>query len=264
MGKSMYIIDGMKHDSVTDPPDQIPFPDPEFVDNPEPRCPCVLLLDTSGSMNDVKQVSQPLSPIQKILSDQRGPRTVRPIDELNAGLLAFRDELMADELAVKRVEISLVTFGPVRKIIDFQTPDLFRAPKLAAEGDTPMGLAIEKAVEMVRDRKAAYRQNGVSYYRPWIFLISDGEPTDDWRRAAEIVRAGEQTKSFAFFAVGVEGANFDILNRIAVRQPLKLSGLRFREMFMWLSSSLSSVSRSSPGDDVALENPAAPDGWASI
>src|SRR5262249_1252234 len=151
--------------------DQIPFPDPEFVDNPEPRCPCVLLLDTSGSMNDVKQVAQMLSPVQKILSESRTIRSVRPIDELNAGLLTFRDELMADELAGKRGEIALLIFGPVKKTTDFKPPNLFGAPKQTAEGDTPMGQAIEKAVEIVRDRKAAYRQNGVSYYRPWIFLI---------------------------------------------------------------------------------------------
>jgi len=244
--------------------DQIPFPDPEFVDNPEPRCPCVLLLDTSGSMKDEKKVSPALSPVQRLTHVSMPSRTVRPIDELNAGLAAFRDELMADELAVKRVELSLVTFGPVRKLTDFQSPDVFRPPHLNAEGDTPMGTAIEKAIEMVKERKAAYKQNGISYYRPWIFLISDGEPTDNWQRAAELIIAGEQAKAFAFFAVGVEGADFDILSRLSVRRPLRLDGLRFRDMFMWLSSSLSSVSRSMPGDDVVFKNPTAPDGWASL
>lgn len=244
--------------------DQIPFPDPEFVDNPEPRCPCVLLLDTSGSMNDEKKIAQPTSPVQRLFHEGLTPGTVRPIDELNAGIAAFRDELMLDELAVKRVELSLVTFGPVRRLTDFQTPDLFCPPKLKAEGDTPMGKAVEKAIELLQDRKAAYRHNGISYYRPWIFLMSDGEPTDDYHHAAELVRQGENAKSFAFFAVGVEGADFDVLSRLAVRQPLRLNGLRFQEMFVWLSSSLSAVSRSIPGDDIPLKNPIAPDGWASL
>jgi uncharacterized protein YegL len=249
---------------VKETPDQIPFPDPEFVDNPEPRCPCVLLLDTSGSMKDEKKVSLALTPVQRLTSDTASARTVRPIDELNAGLVAFRNELMADELAVKRVEISLVTFGPVRKLTDFQPPDVFRPPTLNAEGDTPMGAAIEMAIEMIKERKSAYKQNGISYYRPWIFLISDGEPTDHWRHAAELIIAGEQAKAFAFFAVGVEGADFDVLSRLSVRRPLRLDGLRFRDMFMWLSASLSSVSRSLPGDEVTFNNPAAPDGWASL
>jgi uncharacterized protein YegL len=244
--------------------EQVPFPEPEFVDNPEPRCPCVLLLDTSGSMNDERVVSTALSPVQQLLQDSLAARTLKPIDELNAGLVAFQRELLADELAVKRIEIAVVTFGPVKLLSDFQSPDLFRPPRLNAEGDTPLGAAIERAVELIGARKAAYKQNGISYYRPWIFLLTDGEPTDDWQRAAQLVRVGEQSKAFAFFAIGVEGAKFDILRQISVRQPLRLNGLPFREMFRWLSASLSAVSRSSPGDEIALKNPASPDGWASL
>lgn len=246
--------------------DQVPFPEPEFVDNPEPRCPCVLLLDTSGSMKDERKVSAPasLSPLQQLLKDSPVTRSVRPIDELNEGLKAFRNELMADELAVKRVELSLVTFGPVRQLTDFQTPDVFRPPQLTAEGDTPMGSAIEKAIQLVNDRKTVYRQNGISYYRPWIFMISDGEPTDNWQRSVELVRNGEHAKAFAFFAVGVEGADFKKLSQLSIRQPLRLNGLRFQEMFMWLSSSLGYVSRSATSDEIKLTNPVTPDGWAAL
>jgi uncharacterized protein YegL len=221
--------------------DQKPFGTSDFALNPEPRCPCLLLLDVSGSM------------------------TGEPITELNAGLKAFREELAADELASKRVEVACITFGPVNVATEFETAGVFQPPWLRAMGDTPMGAAIASGIELVRLRKEAYRANGIAFYRPWIFLITDGAPTDEWKGAAKRVKEGEASKAFAFFAVGVEGANMDILRQIAVREPLKLKGLRFRSLFQWLSNSMKSISRSTPGDEVPLKSPTeGPDGWASI
>jgi uncharacterized protein YegL len=221
--------------------DQVPFGESaEFALNTEPRCPCLLLLDTSGSM--------------------RG----KPLDELNAGIRQFKDELFADEMAQKRVEIAIVGFGPVRVLTEFQTPDVFDPPTLTATGDTPIGAAIEAGLALLDQRKQAYKNNGVSYYRPWIFLITDGGPTDYWQAAAEKVKAGEAANSFSFFSVGVEGARMDILSQITTREPLKLQALRFRDLFSWLSNSLGSVSQSKVGTAVALENPAAPGGWGSV
>jgi uncharacterized protein YegL len=64
--------------------------------------------------------------------------------------------------------------------------------------------------------------------------------------------------------VGVEGASFDILKQISVGEPIALKGLRFRDLFAWLSSSLSAVSQSNPGDEVKLANPIVPNGWGTI
>jgi uncharacterized protein YegL len=222
--------------------DQIPYDPPKtfdeniFVENPEPRCPCVLLLDKSGSM------------------------TGRPIEQLNDGLVAFKSELLADPLAAKRVEVAIVSFGPVARDLDFTSAAHFDPPRLEASANTPMGEAICVALDMVEERKATYRANGVAFYRPWVFLITDGAPTDSWTEAATRIHGGEERKKFAFFAVGVEGADMETLKRIAQREPLRLTGLQFRELFQWLSKSLTTVSHSQVGEEVALPPP----GWAKL
>lgn len=213
----------------------------EFTDgNPEPRCPCVLLLDTSYSMDG------------------------NPIDKLNVGIQSFKHALMEDDLAMLRVEVSIIKFGGSVNIIqDFITADEFIPPVLSASGDTPMGNAINLALDKIQEQKQLHKASGRSYFRPWIFMITDGAPTDGnaWRVAAQKVKENETNDKVVFFAVGVEGANMDILRQISTRQPLKLKGLNFREMFLWLSRSLTKVSNSKPGEKVDLESPL---GWGQI
>ncbi len=216
---------------------QSPFIADVFAENPEPRCPCVLVLDTSGSMEG------------------------RPLTQLNAGYQTLLTELLEDALASKRVELAVVTFGPVKLVQDFETPDMISASDLDVTGDTPMGEAIEFAIDLVKQRKDVYREAGIAYYRPWIFVITDGSPTDSWKAAARAVKEGEASNAFSLFAVGVEGADMETLKQIAVREPIRLKGLRFAELFRWLSNSLKSVSRSTTTERVALP---APTGWAEV
>jgi uncharacterized protein YegL len=214
----------------------------EFAENPEPRCPCVLLLDTSGSMKG------------------------EPLQAMIDGLDAFRFDLAVDPLAARRVEVAVVTFdNTVQVVQDFTSPDAFEVPILRADGATHIGEAINRGLDLVEERKATYRAYDVSYYRPWIFLVTDGEPQGEppeaVERAARRIRESEAAKRVAFFAVGVEGANLEKLAQIAVRTPLKLKGLDFREMFVWLSRSMQSVAHSRPDEEVALPPPS---GWARL
>ncbi len=209
----------------------MPEIDVEFAMNPDPRCACVLLLDTSASMAG------------------------EPINALNASLRAFQEDLQEDPLARRRVEVSVVTFGSggVKKVQDFVPAGEFIAPVLEAAGSTPMGEAMNLALDMVRDRKIDYKKNGIAYYQPWIFMMTDGAPNpgSPWKEAAERAQAEISAKGLVFFAVGVADADSRVLCQITPR-TLMLDGMKFRELFIWLSQSQKRVSGSKPGEQTAL------------
>ncbi|MCG6133217.1 MAG: VWA domain-containing protein [Nostoc sp. LLA-1] len=212
---------------------------PEFAENPENRCPVVLLLDTSGSMLG------------------------QPIQELNRGLAAFKEDVLKDAQASLSVEVAIVTFGGVvQPMQDFVSIEQFIPPRLAADGLTPMGEAIECALDLLENRKQTYKDNGILYYRPWVFLITDGAPTDYWESAAQRVKDAEENRRLSFFTVAVQGADMNTLKQIAApqRPPMTLNGLDFRSLFVWLSTSMKRVSSGKVGEAVAL--PAV--GWGQI
>ncbi len=212
----------------------------DFATNQEPRCPVVLLLDNSGSMSG------------------------QAIQQLNQGVAVFKQSVEQDALAKLRVEVAIVSFGPVVMRQDFITIDQFIPPQLDAEELTPMGEAIEYALDLLENRKVDYQNSGIQYYRPWVFLITDGGSNDDWQNAAQRVRQGENDKKFSFFAVGVQNADMGTLSQIAppTRPPLLLNGLDFTSMFLWLSQSMKQVSHSQPGATTMVQT--APVGWGQV
>jgi uncharacterized protein YegL len=220
----------------------------EIANPTQPHCATVLLLDTSGSMSGTK------------------------IEGLNEGLRTLKEEIEADELASKRVDLAVISFGAgVNVIHDFSAIEDFDPPVLQAGGMTPMGEAILRATDMIEQRKQHYKSQGIDYYRPWMFLITDGEPTDMqpgdtlWNDVTKRIHEGEANKNFMFFAVAVEPANTELLTTIAPpnRPAVRLKGTKFREMFAWLSKSQAKVSASKVGEHVALETPMA-SGWGQI
>lgn len=110
----------------------------------------------------------------------------------------------------------------------------------------------------MRARKEAYRKNGITYYRPWIFLITDGEPDEDEALIVQVaarLRQEEQENKVICFAVGVENANMERLRKIVYRPPVKLEGLNFVDMFVWLSRSMESAAQAQFDEQIALPEP---------
>lgn len=212
----------------------------DLIENPSPRCPCLLVLDTSGSMAG------------------------EPITQLNQGVQQFIQALQEDEIASYSVEVAILAAGGhVEKIIPFTTAEqLDYVSTFTAQGATPLGEAVEQGLKMLDERKREYQRNGVAYYQPWLVVISDGSPTDSWQNAASQARNLAENKKLVSLMVGVNDADMTKLGQFSNRPALKLDGLRFGDFFQWLSASMSRVSAS---NSTAAQVSLPPiDAWASI
>jgi uncharacterized protein YegL len=219
------------------------IPDVALVDNTEQRTPLVLVLDRSGSMAG------------------------EPIEQLNEGLRLLERELKSDVIAAKRVRLLIVQYGDHDKaevLHDWHDAMDFHAPLLSASGSTPTGQAVDLALEQIEHEKQRFKQAGVAYTRPWMFIMSDGQPTDAWESAAERCRQAEQANKVAVFPIAVgEGAAVASLGGFSGRGEAavkRLNGLKFKELFLWLSASMKVVSQSRPGGQVQLPSV---DAWSS-
>ena len=213
----------------------------EAAENYEQKCLCVLVLDVSRSMSG------------------------EPIQELNKGLQDFYQEIDKDNTTRQRLEVSLITFSHIVNTV--QEPALvenFTMPTLSASGSTAMVTAVNHAIDKVAARKQWYKDTNQAYYRPWIILMTDGEPDSDQDVAglAQRIKQDVAAKKYAFLPIGVEGAKMSILKQIESGIPaMKLQGTKFSSFFKWLSASMGTVVSAEEGQQVDLS--AGADDWMS-
>jgi len=217
----------------------------DLADNPIPRLASCLVLDTSHSMKG------------------------NAINELNKGVAEYMRAISEDEKTKEMVEIAIVTFGNsgfnpynridpfkgVKKVLDFASVEDQKPPTFSADGYTPMGEAVETALNMLEERNQIYSETAGTHKYPWLVLMTDGYPydykssmseygkyhgnsiNDASSRSYELDKKGKLT--VIPIALGDE-AGAEILKKFShTNNPVKINNLNFEDFFRFLSQSQS-------------------------
>lgn len=206
--------------------------DLNLVDVPFTRVPVCLALDTSGSMAGEK------------------------IKELNKGIKTFYNAVMSCEEAKFAVDLSIVSFGKggVNTILDFDMITNQTLPELQANDLTPLGEGIKTALKNLDNRKKEYKQNGNDYYQPWLVIMTDGWPTDEYKEVTFESSKRVLEGKLSVFPIAIGEADTDVIEEFSPkRKCLRLKGLNFVEFFEWLSKSVISLSQSSSEEELQLD-----------
>ncbi len=187
------------------------------------RRPVYLLLDTSSSMFGA------------------------PIQAVQQGVHLIHRELLNNPHAIETVYLSVITFDSTAKqIVPLTSVELFTPPTLKAEGNTALGAAIT-LLDQVLDRELHPNTEGrKGDYRPLVFLLTDGAPTDAWKDPVGKLKGRTTHKVGTLVAVGCgPQANMGLLKEItpdAIRMA-DMNPDSMHQFFKWVSASIQKTSQ---------------------
>ncbi len=198
----------------------------------ERRLPVYLLLDASGSMDGA------------------------PIQSVRQGLEQFQQETASDPFARDVVRIGLIVFNSDAQVVGggLVSISALQPPNLTATGVTRLDLAFTKVLESIdRDVIKAVKGGQKGDWKPAVFILTDGRPTDEhgnatdrlWQpiRDALTNRPKGQIKPSTIVAVGC-GPNVDDATLKAMSTGIAFrmgtSDAAFAALFQYLSQSITS------------------------
>ena len=150
------------------------------IRNNSMRVPLILVIDRSGSMaatGDIHSVNDAMMRVESFFQDPGTDEKVRGAVEV--AIVSFGDNVLTHDLNSGG---SATTSADSTAFVEAR---YFKAPVFVANGMTPMGEAMRTAMRIADDRSRAIGAMGLPRKRPIIWLMSDGEATDNgWKDAA--------------------------------------------------------------------------------
>ena len=199
------------------------------------RLPVYLILDVSESM--------------------AGPA----IEAVEAGVKALVESLRSNPMAMETAYLSVITFARKADVLVPLTEIMkFIPPKLSVRAGSALGAGLRLLLKCLKADVQKTTATLKGDYKPLVFLLTDGQPTDDWEAAASELKRHSKPKIANMYAICCgPDVNPDVLNEVSdiVLMMNDLTSAGFRKLFMWLSASMSSASIRTDGEAVVEKLP---------
>ncbi|MGL6076681.1 MAG: TerY-C metal binding domain-containing protein [Fimbriiglobus sp.] len=162
------------------------------------------------------------------------------IEAVERGVQTMVDALKSDPMALETVYLSVITFArEAKQIVPLTELMKFVAPPLSVRAGSAMGAGLKLLAQCIKRDVVRTTATTKGDYKPLVFLLTDGQPTDDYESALEsLSNAGVRVANL--YAIGC-GPDVDpaVLREVSdIALMLKdLTPEGFRKCFLWLSAS---------------------------